>query len=147
MADMRRDDQKRQHSGPTFEQASANAIALKEGWVTDDEDGAAPAAHGGSAADVATADDNRILKEFAAAFRHTPDCFTDESDDRAAVDEGVDSDAHAAVDDEEELTTAKKRRQRKRNAVLKKLYNGVDVSSMADASHARRKKRRAKHTA
>ena len=58
MADMRRDDQKRQHSGPTFEQARANAIALKEGWVTDDEDGAAPAAHGGSAADVATDSDN-----------------------------------------------------------------------------------------
>ena len=92
MAGMCRDDRmpkmrKRQHSGPTFEQARASAIALKEGWVTDDEDGAAPAAHGGSAADVATDSDN--VKEFAAALRHTLDCSTDESEDIKDVKEDV----------------------------------------------------------
>ena len=80
MAGMCRDDRmrkmrKRQHSGPTFEQVGAAAIALKEGWVTGDEDGAAPAAHGGSAADVATDSDN--WKE------------SDESEDRELVKEDV----------------------------------------------------------
>ena len=42
---------------------------------------------------------------------------------------------------------AKGRRQRKRNAVLKKVYNGEDVPSMATRAHARRKRRHAKHTA
>ena len=52
--------------------------------------------------------------------------------------------ANAAVDDEEKLKAAKVRRQRKRNAVLKKVYNGEDMpdEEYAKAAKVRRQRKR-----